>query len=318
MDKILYCKNKPVYNLTTEEVYNMDLLPGLMQKNACTESFTKWMKCRYNAGTNTLARKLRGLSFGQGNREEINNTTHMLSYSDCYWIKDADDITKFEDVSPYYASFWNGDTEYKGEPIPTLYVGGALSKAWTEDGFLYKQGNLGIELECIDLCKKCGIPVEYGISCEDGILLANFTTPDVMLEQADASGRFDEENYTNKDIIREFGLFGVQMITIDAITGDGDRHLGNMAFLRDANTGAYIGPAPMYDFDQALQSTITNKMDILMREVVKITAPKYRKEILRICKIASKCKNEIFRKRANTIQKELENEIGVESDANER
>ena len=36
---ILMCKNQAVYNTETEEVYNKKLLPGFMQKNACSPAF---------------------------------------------------------------------------------------------------------------------------------------------------------------------------------------------------------------------------------------------------------------------------------------
>jgi len=39
VDKILMLKNKPVYNITQDVVLDANLLPGIMQKNACSETF---------------------------------------------------------------------------------------------------------------------------------------------------------------------------------------------------------------------------------------------------------------------------------------
>ena len=86
-----------------------------------------------------MARMLRGLTFGQGNRSEINNRTYMLSFSDCYWLKDEDNSIEFEAVSPYFAPFWTGTDEYKSGAVPTLYVPGYISKEWRENGHLFKQ-----------------------------------------------------------------------------------------------------------------------------------------------------------------------------------
>ena len=85
---MLMCKNTPVYDIENEKTLNYNLLPGLMQqKGADNHTFTKWMKYRYSSGTNTIARKLKGITFGQGARMRINRETRALSFSDCYWIK---------------------------------------------------------------------------------------------------------------------------------------------------------------------------------------------------------------------------------------
>lgn len=305
MSKILYCKNIPVYDLTTGMVYTRELLPGYMQKLPCKESFLKWIRFRYSTGTNTFARALRGLTFGQGNRERINESTYMLSLSDCYWVKDSENRIPFEAVSPYDTSFWTGEGEYpSGMAIPTLYVPGFLSKKWRPDGYLFKGGEPEKEMLAIEFCRRCGIPVEDGRLAEDGIEVKNFTSPDVMLEQANASGRMDEEDFTTDDILREFGFFGVQMITVDAILGNGDRHTGNFGFLRDTTTGTYLGPAPLYDFDHIFDSKKCQKPDILMEEVLTILAQDneaYTGEILRICEFARTYPHEILAFRAHKI-----------------
>ena len=89
---MLMCKNTPVYDIEKEKTLNYNLLPGLMQqKGADNHTFTKWMKYRYSSGTNTIARKLKGITFGQGARMRINRETRALSFNDCYWIKAEDD-----------------------------------------------------------------------------------------------------------------------------------------------------------------------------------------------------------------------------------
>ena len=104
---LLMCKNTPVYDIDNEKTLNTSLLPGLMQqKGANNHTFTKWMKYRYSSGTNTMARKLKGITFGQGARMRINRETRALSFSDCYWIKAENDPIRFEEISPYYKPFW--------------------------------------------------------------------------------------------------------------------------------------------------------------------------------------------------------------------
>lgn len=237
---MLMCKNTPVYDIENEKTLNYNLLPGLMQqKGADNHTFTKWMKYRYSSGTNTIARKLKGITFGQGARMRINRETRALSFSDCYWIKAEDDSICFEEISPYYKPFWDGNEEFTGQAAPTLYVGGALSKEWKQDGKLYKYGDISVELQCIKLCRECGISVERADETDGGIAISNITSPKVMLEQADQSGRIDPDDFDEQTIIDLFGKAGAQMLIIDAIIGNGDRHAGNFGWIRNTDTGEY-------------------------------------------------------------------------------
>lgn len=301
----LMCKNQKVLNTESYEIEIPELLPGyLMSKGASKEAFHQWMKLRYSSSSNTLARKLQGLAFGQGNRQRINRLTHALSFTDCYWLKEESERVTFQEISPYYTKFWDGTTPFHAEAAPTLYTDGFLPKEWRQSGELYKKGNLGIEIACIELCKRCGIPVEDGKLAEEGICVVNFTNPSVFLESAKASGRIDEYDFTDDDILREFGKQGVQMLVIDAIIGNGDRHAGNFGYLRDSDSGVYLGMAPLYDFDHALDAAGYDKKDILMSDMLD-ACTEYYGEVERVCRIACEDANEIFSRRAAFILKQL-------------
>ena len=299
--RYLMCKNTKVLNLDTYDILASNLLPGYVKKNhPSKETYHVWMKSRYSSSSNTLARKLQGIQFGQGNRSRINRLTHALSFTDCYWEKDETETILFQDISPYYTRFWDGLSEFNGESAPTLYTDGCLPKKWLQSGELFKQGDLSLEIECINLCKACGIPVEDGYTTPNGICVTNFTSDMIMFENAKASGEFDEYDFTDEDIVSKFGKSGVQMLVIDAIIGNGDRHAGNFGYLRNTDSGAYIGMAPLYDFDHALDSTATNKPDILISDMLQ-ACKAYTDEISRICNISLKCDNNIFHKRAQLI-----------------
>ena len=122
------------------------------------------------------------------------------------------------------------------------------------------------------MCSQIGIPVNEIVRRDNQhIAIRNFTTTDIMLEQADTSGRLDAADFTHEDVMREFGEPGAIMLALDAIIGNTDRHTGNFGFLRDANTGKYLGMAPLYDFDWALNPkeidyiTITNAVESLRK-----------------------------------------------------
>ena len=80
-------------------------------------------------------------------------------------------------------------------------MGGALSKEWKQDGKLYKYGDISVELQCIKLCRECGISVERADETDGGIAISNITSTKVMLEQADQSGRIDPDDFDEQTII---------------------------------------------------------------------------------------------------------------------
>ena len=257
MHTLLMCKNIPIYDIDANKVLNTQLLPGYMRVMSNNPNkFKHWIKLRYSSNTNSLARQLKGIAFGQGNRVRINIETHALSLSDSYWMKESVDQCTFEQISPYYTDFWKGSGCYSGQSIPTLYTPGYLNKYWVDSKKLCKIGKETlIEVECARLCKLCSIPVNNIIQQDqNSILIENITSPRYMLEQADQSGMIDPDDFDNSDIIKHFGLSGLQMIIIDAIIGNGDRHAGNFGWLRDTDTGVYTCMAPLYDFDHALDS----------------------------------------------------------------
>lgn len=286
-DLLLMCKDTPVYNISKETILNDSLIPGYMKKMPCEYTFKEWMKIRYSALSNSLARKLRGIVFGQGNRLRINTETGAFSLSDCYWLKYQDSNQTFEQNSPYFKEFWTGAGEYQGGAVPTLYVGGALDKYWENHENLIKAGeHVKNELLAARLCEACNIPCNQIIEVPEGICIKNFTSPDMMLEQANASGIIDAEDFTDRDIIAAFGIRGIEMLVVDAITANTDRHAGNFGFLCDADTGRYVRMAPLYDFDQVLGSSSLN--DRLIRDVLDDLAqfPALRQRTVEIAKTA--------------------------------
>ena len=253
----LMCKDTPVYDIEKHEVINEALIPGAILRGM---SFETWMMHRRSALSNVMARRLFFNAFGYGTDKRAESATHILSLSDCYWKKSDDEDLPFEHVSPYCEPFWNGEGKYAGGAIPSLYTAGAVSKYWIDKNTLYKSGCL-IELEIYELLRnlntECNVIMPSGD--DKGILVKNFTNEDIMLETAICSGRFGGTYFPTVDeVINAFGDHGIKMLAIDAIIGNTDRHLENFGFLRSSNTGEYLGMAPLYDFDHALEATDTD------------------------------------------------------------
>lgn len=186
-------------------------------------------------------------------------------------------------------------------------MGGYLNKQWVSYKHLYKYGkNTDIEVDVCLLCKAYDVPVNEVTKTSDGICIENFTNPTVMLEQADQSGMIDPDDFYESDIIRLFGIRGVQMLIIDAIIGNGDRHAGNFGWLRDTDTGRYLSLAPLYDFDHALDSTLS--YDRLIEDaVIESIKANYANEVYRIARrVVLLETNRVFKMRAMEIIKLLD------------
>ena len=303
-DIILMLKNKPVYNITRDIVLNPELLPGIMNKQAHGGTFQKWREIRYFNSSNGSARMLFGSAFRQKKRAD--DWSLSLNLSDCYWRKPENSDIIFEDVSPYYKPFWGGEDEYKkNTAVPTIYTDGCLSKYWVNAEWLSKSGDSVMkEVECSRLAKLCGLRAADVIAGDNGnILVRNFTNGNIMFEQAIVSGNiFGTDDWDDDDVIREFGSDGFKMLLIDAVFANGDRHAGNFGYLRDADNGRYLGMAPLFDWDHALDTV--NTTDILIRDAIRMVM-KYRhwqSDVKNILDTVAACSLEpVYKERALSI-----------------
>ena len=71
-----------------------------------------------------------------------------------------------------------------------------------------------MELQCIELCRKCGISVENADETKGGIAIYTITSPKFMLEQADQSGRLDPDDFDEQTIIDLSGKAGYYYATL--------------------------------------------------------------------------------------------------------
>ena len=72
---------------------------------------------------------------------------------------------------------------------------------------------------------------------------------------------------TVEEVVSCFGEPGLVMLAFDAVIGNMDRHLENFGFLRDADSGEYLGMAPLFDFDHTLSVDGVN--DYLIEQLPK-------------------------------------------------
>jgi len=249
----LMCKDVPVFDIEKGQVINEELMPGSMLKGM---SFDSWSQHRKSVISNAVARKAYFTAFGYEPEDTAERKTHILSLSDCYWRKYENETVTFDQISPYCTDFWDGTGRYQGGAIPTIYTSGVTSKYWVDRSRLYKKGCF-VELEAYNLAVDLNIPCNAIERSQDntGIVVHNITNSEVMLEPAICSGRFSGTFFpTIDEVVSCFGDAGLIMLAFDAIIGNTDRHLENFGFLRDSNTGEYLGMAPLFDFDHALSA----------------------------------------------------------------
>jgi len=246
---ILMCKNIPIYNVTTNLILNQQLLPGSISRGTLT--YLEWMKTRYSVGSNVSARRLMLRAFGSDNHNTSLGQTRALSLSDCYWLMYEDENLKFEEVTPYIHKEWDGVGRFQGGSISTLFVNGAADKKWVNKNTLVKFSS-SKELIPYKLAEQLGLDNLPNVRLEGSDLyISNFTSIDVMLETMEQSGFVGNADNPQDLAVTLFKEQAVALFTLDYLVEHDDRHWGNYGFLRDSNSGEYLGMAHYYDFDWA-------------------------------------------------------------------
>ena len=85
----------------------------------------------------------------------INRETGALSFSDCYWIKAEDDSICFEEISPYYKPFWDGNEVW------LITAGGAMFAAFPH---VYATMFSGFYLALFLILSVLFVPVRYRLA----------------------------------------------------------------------------------------------------------------------------------------------------------
>ena len=223
---------------------------------------------------------------GFPNPQQVISRNLGLSLSDHYWIKPADSNLSWNEVNFFENAFSPdvGDTllgklsKTSGIDLrsPDWMCDGNLRKRWAIlDGkrCLVKAGSGPFhqqpfnEVIASTIAERLGIPhVPYTLLWEDGMpysVCENFVTPNSELIPAWRVMQFRERAYQASNYqhycycCEELGLPNVsrsldQMIVLDYLIANEDRHLNNFGLLRDPDTLDYLGPAPLYDSGSSL------------------------------------------------------------------
>ena len=209
-----------------------------------------------------------------------------LSLSDHYWIKPAGSGLSWSEVN----FFENGFSPDVGDALlGKLNKASGIdlrSPDWTCDGNLRKRWAILDGKRCLvkagsgpfhqqpfneviasTIAERLGIPhVPYTLLWEDGMpynVCENFVTPNSELIPAWRVMQFRERAYQASNYqhycycCEELGLPNVsrsldQMLVLDYLIANEDRHFNNFGLLRSPDTLEWLGPAPIYDSGSSL------------------------------------------------------------------
>ena len=258
--------------------------------NQLSKNFTEWWRSRSIPATRAgLRKRMERLPYL--NLQEIINQSFGLSLSDQYWIRPIhmndlkwEDINYFtNDFSPDYGKYFLGeldedftDVMHLNRRSPDVTLDGDVQKRWiiqNGERYLIKNGTLPYVQE----------PFNEKIASE---VLSHMSVPYVSYDVIERNGRYfssckdfidtDHEYVSayylasslhatkkvNSEILLEEAIekyeipnsehFIDQMLCLDYMILNEDRHWTNFGFIRNVETLKFEGPAPIFDNGNSL------------------------------------------------------------------
>lgn len=214
--------------------------------------------------------------------------THALSINDNYWICRKDEVDKFD---------WDSINLYKNKLSESLRflaftgtgpatIAGELSPEFTGQGTyakcirrknnkleICKQGTnneITAEIMTSYICRLLGIKaIDYKFEVVDRInasVSEIYTNEDISWESAFNFAVFSEEYYSKNiyDFAEEYWKKEYyQMVLIDGLTLNEDRHLKNWSIEISGRDNSILGLAPLYDFNKAFTGDIKSRSPMM-------------------------------------------------------
>ena len=244
------------------------LLPFFLKRTGDVEG---WLASRAVDAHRTNSRLLkRALRLSGADDVEIVLKVNAATITDTYWFREDGSELRYEDVR-FKANYFDklalrGDPDSFNQPYsptPELTNIGSFEKCWrlADDKWLMiKQGNdleRFSELFIFKLGLTFGFPMAVYLPENGTIKSPDFTDgASVNFESADGIVGDDENYIVNllafRKLSPEFAEQYLQIIYMDALCFNMDRHTKNYGVLRDVGTGAVLRMAPNFDNNIAL------------------------------------------------------------------
>ena len=236
-----------------------------------TKDLVGWLESRAIDAHRTNSRLLKkALRIGHTEDAEVVLKVHAATITDTYWFRVCGSALRYEDVRFKKNLFdklaLTGDPDSFNQPYshtPELTNTGSFEKCWRlENGrwAMVKKGNTLERLSELFICRlgqALGFPMaEYRLD-GDTVISPDFTNgAAVNYEAAEGIVGGNEDYRANFDAFWNFSpalaAQYLQIIYLDALCFNMDRHTQNYGVLRDVNTGEILTMAPNFDNNIAL------------------------------------------------------------------
>lgn len=279
----LMCKNTAIARIDFSkmifDVYNNDLMPFALRGGG-VDLFTvrDWISERVlNISRSNAKKIINALGLNQFKRVEMCLSCKGLSLTDCYWFKvETDEESTWENVNLYSNTLSNAVAKIAltGEYVsiqgrirtPEITGQGAYAKCWRRingSTYLYKgAGDRRIEHKldvlCSDILDLLNVPhIEYVLTTIDGKEVSrckNMTDENISICEMEYFCGYCNRNNINLDNWLRAQELYYQMLVIDYLILNTDRHLGNWGIYFNSNTGKPLGLHPLYDHNNSFNS----------------------------------------------------------------
>ena len=244
---------------------------------------TEWLKHRTIPKSRAYVRNFLSKCGLNLNRPlNIIKVSKGLSLNDCYWVVEEGFSGKFADFNLYDNRFsrvlaliaftgYGSSVRTSFASCPEFTTNGMLPKCWRRESGkikLYKGGTSGAantgnepysEFYAYQIAQTMGIrAIPYGLSKWEGILCSTcdlFTSKDyafLPVGHIVPSGGMKAVRESYRKMGEPFEKALDDMLVLDALIFNTDRHFGNFGFLVDNKTNQIVAPAPLFDHGNSL------------------------------------------------------------------
>ena len=247
------------------------------------DSIAKWLKSRTIPKNRAYVHNfLSKCNLNLNRPMNIIKVSKGLSLNDCYWVVEEGFSGTFEKYNLYDNRFsrvlaliaFTGYGSFVRSSLascPEFTTNGMLPKCWRRvngEIKLYKGGtsgasNTGNEPYCeyyaAQIAKELGISaIDYGLSKWKGALCSTcvlFTSKEyafLPVGKVVTSGGMEAVASYYEKMGAAYAKALADMLVLDAIICNTDRHFGNFGFLVDNRTNEIVAPAPLFDHGNSL------------------------------------------------------------------
>ena len=317
--------NGNIYKVENFRENNKKLLPVFLLDSADTENIIKWWRSRRIPGSRDGIKEV-FFNLSNISLDALAEKSLGLSLSDQYWIRPSADI-KWSDVNFFENDFsedigdlliygdWNGGSLVS----PDNSSDGAVKKRWKIIGgerYLFK-GSLSsfyqtepfrevFASRIAELLLPNDFVIRYDLmwdendktgkkvycSCKNFVTADTEYVPFTHFREIESTAYNPEHFEICKKVYGDYSHILDLILILDYIVLNEDRHFGNFGMIRNANTGEFIKPAPIFDTGSSLfhNSVILDSEAVRAKPFVKdfeeqiklVDVPAYRKNILSV------------------------------------